>query len=163
MTQEKSLIGLQMPATAPDSALNKGLGALKSARPGEIAHLGWNLLREDLSLPTRCFVSGEAAAQPGVDAAIHRRLWSEACAAWQDDDGSEAVRDAVAGGAWGITLATAQQTAAAYRHGVRRVLMANQLVGRQNMEIISRLLRDADLIFTAWWIRRNRWNSLEIS
>jgi D-serine dehydratase len=45
-------------------------------------------------------------------------------------------------GAWGITLATAQQTDAAYRHGVRRVLMANQLVGRQNMEIISVLLRD---------------------
>jgi D-serine dehydratase len=47
------------------------------------------------------------------------------------------------GGAWGITLATAQQTLVAYRHGVRRVLMANQLIGRENMAIISRLLQDA--------------------
>jgi D-serine deaminase-like pyridoxal phosphate-dependent protein len=46
------------------------------------------------------------------------------------------------GGAWGITLATAQQTLVAYRHGVRRVLMANQLIGRENMAIISRLLQD---------------------
>ena len=46
------------------------------------------------------------------------------------------------GGAWGITLATAHQTRIAYEHGVRRVLMGNQLVGRQNMAIISDLLRD---------------------
>ena len=40
------------------------------------------------------------------------------------------------GGAWGITLATAHQTRVAYEHGVRRILMANQLIGRQNMAII---------------------------
>jgi D-serine dehydratase len=50
----------------------------------------------------------------------------------------------LAGGAWGITLATAQQTCAAYEHGVRRVLMANQLVGKQNMAAIARLLKDPD-------------------
>ncbi|MDV6321083.1 amino acid deaminase, partial [Chromohalobacter sp. HP20-39] len=37
------------------------------------------------------------------------------------------------GGAWGITLATAHQTRVAYAHGVRRVLMAIQLVGKRNM------------------------------
>jgi D-serine dehydratase len=51
------------------------------------------------------------------------------------------------GGGWGITLATAHQTLVAYEHGVRRVLMANQLVGRQNMEIISRLLGDPAFTF----------------
>src|SRR5690606_245959 len=43
-------------------------------------------------------------------------------------------------GAWGVTLATASQMRAAARHGVRRVLMANQLVGRRNMEIVADLL-----------------------
>ena len=43
-------------------------------------------------------------------------------------------------GAWGITLATAHQTRIAYQHGVRRVLMANQLVGKQNMAIVAELL-----------------------
>jgi D-serine dehydratase len=45
-------------------------------------------------------------------------------------------------GAWGITLATAHQTLVAHAHGVRRVLMANQLVGRENMAIIAPLLED---------------------
>ena len=50
-------------------------------------------------------------------------------------------------GAWGITLATAHQTAVAYAHGVRRVLMANQLVGKENMGIVARLLRDPEFEF----------------
>ncbi|MFX6759601.1 hypothetical protein ABTH30_22155, partial [Acinetobacter baumannii] len=50
-------------------------------------------------------------------------------------------------GAWGITLATAHQTLAAYHHGVRRVIMANQLVGKRNMAIISELLADPSFEF----------------
>ena len=50
-------------------------------------------------------------------------------------------------GAWGITLATAPQVQAAYEHGVRRVLMANQLVGKANMALIGTLLRDPDFLF----------------
>ncbi|WP_447650742.1 amino acid deaminase [Pseudomonas abietaniphila] len=46
-------------------------------------------------------------------------------------------------GAWGMTLATAVQTRAAYAHGVRRVLMANQLVGAPNMAIIAEMLADS--------------------
>ncbi|MCJ2374571.1 amino acid deaminase [Pseudomonas sp. RGM 3321] len=45
-------------------------------------------------------------------------------------------------GAWGMTLATAVQTQAAYAHGVGRVLMANQLVGAPNMAVIADLLAD---------------------
>jgi D-serine deaminase-like pyridoxal phosphate-dependent protein len=48
-------------------------------------------------------------------------------------------------GAWGITLASATQTRAAYAHGVRRVLMANQLVGTPNMALIADLLADPDV------------------
>lgn len=46
-------------------------------------------------------------------------------------------------GAWGLTLATAVQTRAAYAHGVRRVLMANQLVGTANMALIAEMLADS--------------------
>ena len=50
-------------------------------------------------------------------------------------------------GAWGITLATAQQTQVAYAHGVRRVLMANQLIGKQNMAMIAEVLYDSAFEF----------------
>ncbi|MBF7144797.1 MULTISPECIES: amino acid deaminase [Pseudomonas] len=51
-------------------------------------------------------------------------------------------RRQLAHGAWGITLATATQACAAYAHGVRRVLMANQLVGTPNMALVADLLQD---------------------
>ncbi|QOR37133.1 amino acid deaminase [Billgrantia diversa] len=46
----------------------------------------------------------------------------------------------LAAGAWGITLATAPQCRAAFRHGVQRLLMANQLVGEANMAIAAELI-----------------------
>lgn len=44
-------------------------------------------------------------------------------------------------GAWGITLATVQQTLVARAHGIPRVLMANQLIGKANMAAVARLLQ----------------------
>ncbi|MGL6251899.1 MAG: alanine racemase, partial [Billgrantia desiderata] len=46
----------------------------------------------------------------------------------------------LAAGAWGITLATAPQCRAAFRHGINRLLMANQLVGEANMAIVAELI-----------------------
>ncbi|WP_438765170.1 amino acid deaminase [Kushneria sp. TE3] len=43
-------------------------------------------------------------------------------------------------GAWGITLATATQCAAAFAHGVRRLIMANQLVGQANMALVCDMI-----------------------
>src|SRR6185436_18596602 len=45
-------------------------------------------------------------------------------------------------GAWGITVATAQQARVAFGHGVPRVLMANVLVGRRNLELVAESLLD---------------------
>ncbi|MGY2283880.1 amino acid deaminase [Pseudomonas gingeri] len=53
----------------------------------------------------------------------------------------------LAQGAWGLTLATAVQTRAAYAAGVRRMLMANQLVGTANMALIAELLADPQFEF----------------
>lgn len=50
-------------------------------------------------------------------------------------------------GAWGLTVASAQQVTAAYRGGIKRVLMANQLVGRGNMALVADLLQDESFEF----------------
>ena len=135
------------PRTSIDS-LSKGLGFFNRAlEPGEIAQLGWNLLHEDLSLPTAVLYE---------DRLRHNLKWMQQFIA------SYGLRLAPHGkttmaprlfemqlqaGAWGITLATAHQTLVAYTHGVRRVLMANQLVGKENMAIIARLLQDPGFDF----------------
>jgi D-serine dehydratase len=128
--------------------LNKGLGFLDRAlEPNGIAQLDWNLLREDLSLPTAVLYE---------DRLLHNLNWMRQFIS------AYGVRLAPHGkttmaprlfelqlqaGAWGITLATAHQTQVAYAHGVRRVLMANQLIGKENMAIVARLLRDPDFEF----------------
>ena len=123
--------------------LNKGLGAM----PGPLASkqvpaFGWNLLREELSLPVAVLSEErmthnlrwmqDFVTRYGVKLAPHGKTTMA----------PQLFRRQLAGGAWGITLATAPQVQAAYANGVRRVLMANQLVGRRNMAIIAELLRD---------------------
>jgi D-serine dehydratase len=130
------------------SSLNKGLGYVESSlQAGNISELNWNLLREDLSLPTavlyqekllhnlnwmRQFISAY-----GVQLAPHGKTTMA----------PRLFEMQLGAGAWGITLATAHQTQVAHAHGVRRILMANQLVGKENMAIIARLLLDTDFEF----------------
>jgi D-serine dehydratase len=125
------------------TSLNKGLGHLeRPVASGEIASLGWNLLAEDLSLPSAVLYE---------DRLLHNLNWmQEFIAAYgvklaphgKTTMAPQLFRLQLQAGAWGITLATAHQTLVAYEHGVRRILMANQLVGKENMAIISRLLQD---------------------
>jgi D-serine dehydratase len=128
--------------------LNKGLGALEQpATSEEIVRLGWNLLREDLSLP---------AAVLYRDRIEHNLRWMQrfmnAYGARLAPHGKTTMAPRlfqmqIAGGAWAITLASAHQAMVAHAHGVRRVLMANELVGRQNMQVIAELLKDPDFEF----------------
>ena len=122
---------------------HKGLGSLSRAvEPAEIAGFGWNLLKEDLSLP---------AAVLHQDKLHHNLRWMqkfiEAYGLKFAPHGKTTMAPRLfemqlGAGAWGITLATAHQTLIAHSHGVSRVLMANQLVGKQNMAIIADLLAD---------------------
>jgi D-serine dehydratase len=129
--------------------LNKALGKLDAPLAPDQAGAvpAWRLLDEALSLPAAVLYEERLA---------HNLAWMRR---FMDEYG---VRLAPHGkttmapklfarqleaGAWGITLATAHQTAAAHAHGVRRVLMANQLVGRRNMEIVADLLRDPGFEF----------------
>ncbi len=115
----------------------------RALKPSDIPDLGWCLLAEDLSLPTAVLYEEKLA---------HNLQWMQAFADAYKAKLAPHGKTTMApklfmrqleAGAWGITLATAPQTRVAYQHGVRRVLMANQLVGKQNMSIIADLLEDA--------------------
>lgn len=120
----------------------KGSGARET-----YANPGWNLLREDVSLPTAVLYRQRLennlhwmqrfADSRNVSLAPHgKTTMAPALFARQ-----------LAAGAWGMTLATATQVAIAHAHNVRRVVMANQLAGKQNMLIISELLVGGELDF----------------
>jgi D-serine dehydratase len=125
-------------------SLDKGLGFVaRGLEEAAISELDWNLLHEDLSLPSA--VLYEERLRHNLD---WMQRFIEAYGVKLAPHGKTTMAPKLfemqlKGGAWGITLATPHQTQVAYRHGVRRVLMANQLIGKENMAVISRLLEDS--------------------
>ena len=102
----------------------------------------WNLLRENVSLP---------AAVLSAENVEHNLSWMqkfiETYQVKLAPHGKTTMtpklfHQQLSHGAWAITLATAHQVQVAYSAGVRRVLLANQLVGKTNMTIIRQLLDD---------------------
>jgi D-serine dehydratase len=127
----------------------KGLGMVPgtSIQLNDALRLQWNLLEEDVSLP---------AAVLYADRIEHNLKWMQAFVGeygvklaphGKTTMAPQLFRRQLETGAWGITLATAHQVRAAYRGGVHRVLMANQLVGKRNMGMIAELLTDANFEF----------------
>jgi D-serine dehydratase len=114
----------------------------------EILNHGWNLLREDLPLPAavirqsalelnsrwmqRFLALSGAVIAPHGKTTMSPQLFQR-----QLDDG-----------AWGITISTVQQLQVCRDFGISRVLMANQLIGRQAIRyVLDELERDDQFDF----------------
>jgi D-serine dehydratase len=132
----------------PVDPVGKGLGALPPAcMPPDVGPLGWNLLAEDVSLPVAVLYESRVQHNLAWMQQFMRAYQVQLAPHGKTTMSPALFHRQLAAGAWGITLATAPQVRAAYRHGVRRVLMANQLVGRANMALIAQLLGDPDFEF----------------
>ncbi len=120
----------------------KGLPLTEPLRQGAIGVQGWNVLRGDTSFPV---------AVLKASALQHNLAWMrDFCArhgATLAPHGKTAMSPQLfaaqlANGAWGITLASATQMQVAHRFNVRRVLLANQLVARADIEAVLALLHE---------------------
>jgi D-serine dehydratase len=118
---------------------SKGMPA--PAETAKLAQAGWNVLAGDLPFPVA--VLKQTALQhnsnwmrrflaaTGVSLAPHgKTTMAPQLFARQLEDGC-----------WGITVATTQQAIVCAKAGIRRILMANQLVGPANIAQILGLLR----------------------
>jgi D-serine dehydratase len=134
---------------ASEQIFPKGFGGLRTTEEIEaVGALGWNLLREDLSLPAAVLVRPRMehnlrwmvafVQKYGVSLAPHGKTTMAAKLFARQMDA----------GAWGITLATAQQCSVAHAHGMRRILMANELVGRANFELVSDIIAGGTIFYT---------------
>jgi D-serine dehydratase len=124
--------------------LQPGVKGLPLAQPivqGAVGEQGWNVLRAETGFPVAVLKlsalehnlawMGRFCELHGVLLAPHGKTTM-----------SPQLFDAqLANGAWGITLATAAQVRLAHRFGVRRVLLANQLVAPADIRAILQLLR----------------------
>lgn len=122
------------------SAASSSFGTSPTSMPiADVGRQQWRLLCEEISLPVAVLLASRIEHnlqwmqtfidRYGVKLAPHGKTTMSPALFQQQIDH----------GAWGITLANAPQTEAAFAHGIRRVLMANQLVGRANMAIIADL------------------------
>jgi D-serine dehydratase len=120
----------------------KGLPITEPLRQGAIGVQGWNVLHADTSFPV---------ALLKTSALLHNLDWMRRfCERYnvtlaphgKTTMSPQLFAAQLANGAWGITLATATQVQVAYRFGVRRVLLANQLVAPADIKAVLALLHD---------------------
>jgi len=125
-------------------ACDKGVpGDVEGQDPKTVGTRGWNVLREDLPLPVAVL------KQPALE---HNRRWMQA---FQQHAGVQLAphgkttmspqlfEQQLADGAWAITVATPHQLQVARQFGYPRVLLANQLVGRNAIEYVFNQLAAA--------------------
>ena len=118
----------------------KGMGAVK-----QLAQNGWDILKEEVSLPIAVLEKSALvnnakwmanfAKLNGVSLAPHGKT-TMAPALFQLQ---------LEHGAWGITVATVPQLAVAVEAGAKRIILANQLVGRFHFAQVKQLLTQRDI------------------
>ena len=111
-------------------------------RRSAVAQAGWNVLAGDLPLPVAVLKRDAVAhnvdwlqrqaRQWGIDLAPHGKTTMS----------PQLFRRQLDAGAWGITFATVTQLAVGVAAGVRRALIANQVLGDADLAAIQRLMRD---------------------
>ncbi|WP_020655205.1 amino acid deaminase [Massilia niastensis] len=118
----------------------KGLPLREPLRQGAIPVQGWNILRGDTSFPVA--VLKESALRHNLDwmRAFCERYGVTLAPHGKTTMSPQLFGAQLANGAWGITLASATQVQLAHRFGVRRVLLANQLVARADIDSVLSLL-----------------------
>ena len=129
--------------------LTKNLPVTKTVFRHQLAEKHWNVLREDLPLPLAILnwpaVQHNARwmrdflAETGVAIAPHGKTSMS----------PQLYQLQLTCGAWGITAATLQQIKVCHAFGVKRVLLANQLVGKSNIAGVLELLK-SDPQFTVY-------------
>ncbi len=105
-----------------------------------IASKGWNVLREDLPMPLMLLkrsaldhnarVFGDYLARHNLSLAPHGKTTMS----------PQIFVEQLAGGAWGLTAATVNQVQIMHQFGVKRVLLANQLLGKAHTAGIAALI-----------------------
>jgi D-serine dehydratase len=117
-----------------------GMGGL---RLGDVGRKGWNLFREDLPLPAAVLKAGALDNNSRWMTQFLQASGAVIAPHGKTTMSPQLFQRQLADGAWAITVATVGQLQIARRFGVKRIVLANQLVGRQAIAyVIGELARD---------------------
>jgi D-serine dehydratase len=123
--------------STPVATTAKGWPALAGALPlGDVGRQGWSLLREDLPLPVALLKASALAHNGRWMRGFLEHFDVRLCPHGKTTMAPQLFARQLRDGAWGITVATVQQLLVCRRFGVPRVLLANQLIGRQAIRAV---------------------------
>jgi D-serine dehydratase len=135
---------------APLDGRTKGIPAGARLALDDVAARGWNVLREDLPLPLALLKQSALEHNAAWMRAFQQLTGVVLSPHGKTSMSPQLFRRQLADGAWGITVATVQQLRVCREHGIARVLMANQLIGRQAIAyVLAELARDPAFAFYA--------------
>jgi len=125
-------------------------GGHAPVRVGDVGKQGWNLLREDLPLPLAVLKRDTLDANGRWMARFLKATGCVIAPHGKTTMSPQLFKRQLADGAWAITVATVGQLQVCRHFGIRRLLLANQLVGKQAIrEVVSELRGDAKFEFYA--------------
>lgn len=114
----------------------------------KIGAQGWNVLREDLPLPLMVLKQSALKHNSELMQRYLQKRRIYLAPHGKTHMAPQLFDLQIAAGAWAITAATVNQIHVYRRFGVQRILMANQLLGRQNVRyVVEELNRDAAFEF----------------
>jgi D-serine dehydratase len=115
----------------------------------QIANQQWNVLREDLPLPLMVLKRSALLHNVKVMSSFLQEHRLSIAPHAKTHMSPKLVELQLASGAWGITAGTVNQVQVFRQFGVQRILLANQLVGKQNIRYIVDEM-NADSEFDFW-------------
>ena len=129
--------------------LTKGMPPGLAPTPlGALADRGWNVLRDDLPLPLAVLKAPALAGNGAWMRSFLARTGALLAPHGKTTMAPQLFARQLQDGCWGITVATVQQLAVCRRFGFPRVLLANQLVGRPEIDFVcAELARDPHFDF----------------
>ena len=110
-------------------------------RLGDVGKLGWNVLKGDVPLPAAVIKRAALDHNSGWMRRFLEMTDAKIAPHGKTTMAPQLFAKQVADGAWGITVATVGQMMVGRRFGIGRVLLANQLVGRREIETVLQELR----------------------
>lgn len=118
-----------------------------SGEPQKLSHQGWNILAEEVSFPIAVLkeqdIVNNAKWMQGFSEKSRVKLAPHGKTSMAPD----LFKLQLEAGCWGMSLATIPQVINAYNHGIQRIILANQLVGKFHCQQVADILAKGDLTF----------------
>jgi D-serine dehydratase len=130
-------------------------GQLKGVPPGigpiplnHVAEQGWNLLSGDLPLPAAVIRESALRRNSEWMQQFLRLSGALLCPHGKTTMSPQLFERQLRDGAWGVTISTVQQLCVTRLHGFKRILMANQIVGKQEIRyVLDEMAKDTAFDF----------------